>query len=514
MSAEALPVQLIGTTALILVLAHGAGWAARRLGQPSIVGQLVAGIALGPTLLDHISPALREALFPEENAPILHGLAQVALIIFLFGIGYELDLGVLRTRARAVLTVSAAAFLLPMAAGSALALLCYDRLRRLGAPEDLSAPAVLFLGVALTLTAVPVLIAVMRENGLAGSVPGIIAVSAAGLVDVLGWAVLVGILVPSGGEGLAWQPRLAGALCYLLLMLVAARPLLRRLLSGTRLDPALRLAVVTGFAFASAWATGMLGLHVIFGALLAGLVTPREPDGTLDADLVRPLNELGTLLLPFFFVTAGQRVQVDALTGPAVAVLAVAVVLALALKVGSGAAGARLAGLSGREAATVGVLLSAHGVTELIALDAGRDAGLIGGRLYTVLMLMALVTTVLVQPALSLVRRLPFRPAGTGPRPVPEPGPGRGPGRGPGPGSCPAPGPGGPQGPGAGHDPADLGLGGRVPARTHTRSGAWGRAGAVMAGARARGARVRGRTRSAGAAGPPSATGDPDAAPG
>jgi Kef-type K+ transport system membrane component KefB len=192
-------------------------------------------------------------------------------------------------------------------------------------------------------------------------------------------------------------------------MLVAARPVLRGLLWRTRMDPSLRLALLIGFALGSAWVTHALGLHVIFGALLAGVVVPREDGGTLDPDLVRPLHEVGSLLLPFFFVVSGQSVTLDGLNVTGWVVLAVVTVLAVTTKTASGTLAARLGGLDRDDARTVGVLMSTRGLTELIALNAGFEAGLVSRSLYSVLVFMALATTLLTQPLLILVGALADR---------------------------------------------------------------------------------------------------------
>lgn len=419
--------HLVAAAAIILVAANGAGWLARRLGQPSIVGQLVAGIALGPSLLSQLPAVVGRTLFPPAIAPMLTALSQIGLVIFLYFVGYELDLRVLRGRTRLSLTVVAAAFALPMAVGAAAALTFHHTLQRLGLPQHASTGSVLFLAVTLTITAVPVLVVVVRENGLAGTVPGVVAVSAAGLIDVLSWTVLVAALLSGGHhQGMSMPVRLALLLLTVAVMIWPGRPLLRRLLRSTTLAPALRLGVLLGFACAAAWATSALGLHVIFGALLAGAVTPREPDGTLDPDLIRSLEGLGPLLLPFFFVVSGRGVVVGSLNGTAVLVLVVVTVLAVVVKVGGGAGAARACGLDAHDSLQIGVLLSTRGLTELIALNAGLQAGLLSGRLYTVLVLMAIATTLLTQPLLKLVGRAPA--AGTGspgagtPRPaaVPE----------------------------------------------------------------------------------------------
>ncbi|PAZ16185.1 integral membrane ion exchanger [Streptomyces sp. SA15] len=419
MSPDAMVMHFVGASALILVAAHAAGWLARKLKQPYIVGQLTAGIALGPSLLGSVAPDAHRSLFPEDISGALTGFAQFALVVFLFAVGYELDLKVLGTRARTAVTVALAAFVVPMAVGSGCALLFRDQLYDLGMPRDLSPAMVVFAGIALSITAVPVLTAIVRENGLAPTVPGVVAVSAAGLLDVIGWTVLAGTMLDGDGHALSWPWRALIGVGFTALMLVAARPLLRKLLWGTRtrMEPSLRLALLIGFALGSAWVTHSVGLHVIFGALLAGVVVPREEGGTLDPDLLRPLHDVSSLLLPFFFVVSGQSVALNSMDATGWVALLVVTVLAVTTKIGSGTVAARLGGLGRDDARTVGVLLSARGLTELIALNAGLQAGLLSEPLYTVLVFMALTTTLLTQPLLLLTRRLSQR------RPQPAPTP-------------------------------------------------------------------------------------------
>ncbi|MDN0197449.1 cation:proton antiporter [Streptomyces sp. S.PNR 29] len=410
MSPDAMIAHFVGAAALILVAAHAGGWLAQRLKQPYIVGQLTVGIALGPSLLGHTAPGAYQALFPKEISPALMGFSQFALVVFLFAVGYELDLKVLGDRARASVTVALAAFVVPMAVGSGCALLFREQLRDLGMPRDLSPGMVVFAGVALSITAVPVLTAIVRENDLSRTVPGVVAVSAAGLLDVIGWTVLAGALMQSGGEKvLDWPWRVGLAVGFVTVMVLVARPVLRKLLWGTRMEPSLRLALLLGFALGSAWVTHSLGLHVIFGALLAGVVVPREKGGTLDPDLLRPLHDAGSLLLPFFFVISGQSVALDSMDATGWVTLVVVTVLAVVTKIGSSTVAARLGGLGRHDAWTVGVLMSTRGLTELIALNAGFQAGLLSKPLYTVLVFMALATTLLTQPFLLLTRRLAER---------------------------------------------------------------------------------------------------------
>ncbi|AWW37101.1 cation:proton antiporter [Streptomyces cadmiisoli] len=197
MSRDLLITHFVGASAVVLVAAHAGGRLARWLGQPGIVGQLTAGIALGPSLLGSAAPGAYQAVFPEAIAPALTGLAQFSLVVFLSAVGYELDPGVLGERARTAVAVAPAAFAVPMAVCCACALLFGPWPLGLGMPERPSPAMVVFAGIALSITAVPVLTALVRENGLASTVPGVVAVSAAGLLDVIGWITLSAVTVPA-----------------------------------------------------------------------------------------------------------------------------------------------------------------------------------------------------------------------------------------------------------------------------------------------------------------------------
>ncbi|WP_051944345.1 cation:proton antiporter [Streptacidiphilus rugosus] len=409
--------HLLAAAAVILCAAQVAGRLARRLHQPAVIGQLLAGLALGPTLLGRLPGGLTRLLLPPSVSAALSGLAQLALVVFLFAVGCELDLRVVRRRTRLVLNVAAAGFALPLAVGLALAIGFHREIAALGGPRSLQPGPVLFLGVALSITAVPVLTAVIRENRLQQTRVGVVSLAAAGLMDVLGWAVLTFALLTAAPQGPAWPLRLA-LLALLVLLLFALRPLLRRLLMGTAGDPALRLGLLLGHACAVAWATSALGLHSIVGALLAGVCLPRTtPEGTVPVVVVERLHGIGALLLPFFFVLSAQPVDISAIPPTGLLALLVVTVAGITVKVAAGALASHGSDLSGRERLTVGTLLSTRGLTELIALNAGAQAGFIGGALYGVLVLMALITTMATQPLLDVLlgKRLPAA------EPVPRP---------------------------------------------------------------------------------------------
>ncbi len=401
--------EVVGDVALVLVVASVMGAIARRCGQPAVIGQILAGILLGPSVLGRLPGHLTGRLFPHTALPALTVLSQVAVVIFMFAVGYELDRRALRRRHRAVWLVAGCALVVPMSLGAGAALILKPEFAALG-EHHMSRSLVLFMGVALSITALPVLAAIARERGIAGTVPGVVAASAAGIMDVTAWVVLAAALVgTSGRTGRPWPVTLALVVCFAAVMLLGVRPALRHWMNGRRFVVSNPLPLALVLALGSAWVTASLGLHPVFGGFLAGLTMP-GPDGAPDAEVLRPMEEIGGILLPLFFVVTGLSVNVGALSGDALVLLVILCALAGAGKLGPGFAAARLGGLGRRDAATVAALVNARGLTELIALNVGLSAGLLDQRLFSVLVLMAVITTVVTPPLLALIRS-PARPA-------------------------------------------------------------------------------------------------------
>ncbi|MFF2776519.1 cation:proton antiporter [Streptomyces sp. NPDC058052] len=414
--------HVVAALAVVIAASHAAGAVARKLGQPPVIGQLFAGIALGPSLLGLLPGGVDEKLFPDEIQPVLTSLAQVALVFFLFAVGYELDLGLLRHQ-RAVTAVSVSGFVLPMLLGAGIVLLLPGGFAEVNDGRPVDATFVLYMAVALSVTAVPVLASIIKDQGIAGTRPGTIAMASAGVIDALSWPVLAVVLVGGDhGSVREWLVKAVLLVVYLLVMLFAVRPLLGWWTRRPGVTAAHRVPVAVSVALASAWATNALGLHVIFGALLAGIIMPRLPDGSPDARLLGPLQDAGGLLLPMFFAISGMAVVLGGLHGSDLLILAVICVAAVVGKVGAGALSARGARQPWRDALLIGVLLNTRGLTELIVLNVGLQAGVIGPRLYALLVVMALLTTAATGPLIRVLRR----PAGVPPvaRGLPDARPG------------------------------------------------------------------------------------------
>jgi Kef-type K+ transport system membrane component KefB len=394
---------LVGDIALVIFVSSLLSVLARRCGQPTVIGQILTGVLLGPSLLGRLPGHLTAHLFPPAVMPSLASLAQVAVVTFMFTVGYELDFGALRERRRGVPLVAASALAVPMGLGIALVLLYRPGFATIGEPPD-GRSFVLFMGVAMSITAMPVLAAIVRERGLAGTTAGEVAMAVAGIMDVLAWLVLAAALIGTGQSGrFSWLVTLLLTGCFVAFMLAVVRPALTWWTSRSQSLLANPVPLAFALAMASAWVTTTLGLQPVFGGFLAGL-TMRNRNGVPDADVVRSLEQAGSLLLPLFFIVTGLSLNIGDVYGDALILLALIFLIASAGKLGPAYAASRLAGFAPRQSATIATLVNTRGLTELIALNVGLQAGLINQRLFTVLVLMALLTTLMTGPLLSVIR--------------------------------------------------------------------------------------------------------------
>lgn len=407
MSVDEITAYVIGDIALIVALSSLLGALARRCGQPTVIGQILTGVLAGPTVLGRLPGNLTSHLFPAQVISYLTVLAQVAIAIFMFVVGYEIDFHLIRDRIRAISFIAPTAFLVPMALGISSTFALRSAYTHAGQHNTDTRSFILFMGVATSITALPVLASIVRERGLAGTVPGVVATSAAGIMDVAAWIVLA-VAVASHAGSRPWYVTLLLISGFAAFMLAAVRPALRwwRDRSGVLANAQVPVAIV--LTMASAWVTARLGLHPIFGGFLAGL-TMRMSDSTPDADVLRFLDGTANLLLPLFFVVTGLLLNIGAVSGANLLLVAVIILIAALGKLFPSYAGARLGGCDNYQSATVAVLLNTRGLTELIALNVGLTAGIIGRTTFTLLVVMALITTLMTGPLLTLIGR--SRPA-------------------------------------------------------------------------------------------------------
>jgi Kef-type K+ transport system membrane component KefB len=399
---EPLP-RFIAQVIAILLLSRLLGRFARRVGQPLVVAEIIAGILLGPSVLGFVAPDLSAALFAPESLVLLEVVSSLGLVLFMFLIGLEVDLTLLRERGRASLVVSQATLLAPLVLGALLALYLYPRWASEGVSQTSFA---LFVGATLSITAFPVLARIVAERGLVRSPLGTLALACAAIDDVLAWCLLAFVFASVRTSGLASALATTGlAILYIGLMFVVVRPLLERLARrvGRGVLSNDRVAAVMLLLFASSWATELIGLHALFGAFLFGAIMPRG--GGLSNALAEKLGDVVmVVLLPLFFAYSGVRTQIGLLdSSEAWLTCGLFVLVAFAAKLGAGTFAARLTGLSWRESGAIGALMNTRGLIVLIALNLGLDFGIIDSAVFSMLVVMSLVTTFAAKPILDAI---------------------------------------------------------------------------------------------------------------
>lgn len=383
-----------------------------RFGQPAVIGEMLAGILLGPSLLGWLSPGAFTFIFPKESLGLLQLFSQIGVCLFMFVVGLELDVSNLRRRAQTAIVVSHSSIMVPFLLGSAAALLLY---RHYSAPGTSFVSFALFMGIAMSITAFPVLARILGDRGLTQTPLGVTALTCAAVDDASAWAILAFIVAIAKATGLI--PTLVNLgllIVYVLVMIFAVRPVLARLLTVERLKSRGALGAIAAILLvmtASALATQAIGIHALFGAFLAGAVMPR--DKAFHEYLSVRLENFSTVfLLPLFFAFSGLRTQVNVLNDAGSWLVVGGIVLvAVTGKIAGSMIPARLTGMSWRESFQLGALMNTRGLVELIALNIGYDLGILPPRIFSMLVLMALVTTFMTGPLLSLANRLGRRDA-------------------------------------------------------------------------------------------------------
>jgi Kef-type K+ transport system membrane component KefB len=385
-------------------VARAVGWLFTKLRQPRVVGEIVAGLLLGPSLLGWLAPGVSLFLFPPQGLGSLYALSQVGLLLFIFQVGLELDVRELRKMGRAVVITSNLSILLPFLAGSCLAVFLYPRLSSLDVPLSVFA---LFMGTAMSITAFPVLARILTERNLLQSKVGSIAISCAAVDDITAWCLLALLIakVRSGAGTPLWFT-LGGLAAFVAFMTMVVRPLLSRsgVFQKQTVSPG-TLAWVLLFAFLSAWITERIGIHALFGAFFAGVILPASSG--LARYVANKLETVSTvLLLPLFFAFTGLRTSVRLLNGRALwFYCALIIVVAVFGKLLGCVVSMRIAGIGWREALSVGVLMNTRGLIELVILNVGLELGVISPTLFSMMVIMALVTTLMTSPLLDILLR-------------------------------------------------------------------------------------------------------------
>ena len=396
--------QLLIQLTVIVGAARVVGGLFRKIGQPSVIGEMIAGILLGPSLLGMIWPDTQAFLFPPSSMPALRLFSQVGVVLYMFLVGIDLDLGRLRQKAHAAVLVSHASIVVPFFLGTALCLFIYTAL----APSNISFAAfALFIGIAMSITAFPVLARIIDERGLMGSFLGNTTIACAAVDDVTAWCLLAVVIAIAGATGFGGAAlTVTLTLAFIALMLLFVRPQATRLVNSDyrrEADGKGMIASVLIFAFVSALFTEVIGIHALFGAFLAGAVMPNHE--RLRSFFRERLESFTTvLLLPLFFAFTGLRTQIGLLTDVESWLLCMAIIcVAVAGKFGGSTLAARWTGIGWKDSMAIGVLMNTRGLMELIVLNIGYDMGILSPRIFAMMVIMALVTTFMAGPLLHLL---------------------------------------------------------------------------------------------------------------
>jgi Kef-type K+ transport system membrane component KefB len=386
--------------AAVIAAGQGLGRLFRYVGQPPVIGEVVAGILLGPTLLGRVSPDAYHFLLPDSVAPYLEAISQLGVILYMFLVGLELNASLLRERGRSALVITGASMVCPFVVGAGLALWLYPRVSSADVPFT---SFTLFMAVALSVTAFPVLARILTYHGLTQTELGVMALACAAVGDVTAWCLLALVVAVAQEQEFGLWLTLAGSVLFVAFVFLAVRPgvawLTARFDRG-RLSVGVVALVFVGLLL-SALATEAIGIHAIFGAFLFGAVIPH--DSTVAREFTRRMTDVTTVfLLPAFFALTGMRTFID--FGLDSWVLCGLITLAAtAGKFGGTFAAARLTGLGGRMSASLGLLMNTRGLMEFIVLHIGLKLKVISPSLFAIMVVMALATTMATTPLLRLI---------------------------------------------------------------------------------------------------------------
>ncbi|MGH3565333.1 MAG: cation:proton antiporter [Pseudonocardia sp.] len=403
---EIIPFVLLDV-AIVVAAARLMGRLFRRIGQPAVIGEIMAGIVLGPTLLGLLPGGFDTVLFPTEVRPYLSVIAQLGLALFMFIVGLEVDLSLIRGRERAAGAIAVSSIVLPFALGAGVGVLLYPSHTTVDGQLVAMPAFVLFIGVAMSITALPVLARILAERGMQRTPIGVLSLACAAIDDVIGWSLLaIVVAVAAGGSMSGAALIIALTIAFALVAFLVVRPLLARMVGwyerAGRLTPDMLAVILVGL-FLSAWITEEIGVHAIFGAFIFGAIMPRRGATDLTREILERLEQISLLLLlPVFFVVAGLQVNVGAIGIDGLWQLGLILLAAIIGKFVGAAAAARTQRMPRRQATAIGLLMNTRGLTEIVILQVGVQLGILDPTMFTLMVIMALVTTTMTGP---LVRR-------------------------------------------------------------------------------------------------------------
>jgi len=395
---------LLAQIVTIILVARLFGWICKKIGQPSVIGEIIAGIVLGPSFIGMHFPEFSAALFPAASLGNLQFLSQIGLILFMFVIGMELDLKVLRNKAHDAVVISHASIIIPFALGMGLAYFIYQSF----APEGVEFTSfALFLGIAMSITAFPVLARIVQERGLHKTKLGTVVITCAAADDITAWCILAAVIaIVKAGSFVSALYIIALAALYVLLMIKVVKPFLTRIGNLHQTKESLSKPIVAIFFLTliiSSYATEVIGIHALFGAFMAGAIMPENIK--FRNIFIEKVEDVAlVLLLPLFFVFTGLRTEIGLLNDPYLwKVTGLIILVAVVGKFIGSAIAAKFVGQNWKDSLTIGALMNTRGLMELVVLNIGYDLGVLTPEIFAMMVIMALVTTFMTGPALDLI---------------------------------------------------------------------------------------------------------------
>ncbi len=390
----------------IIIVARFFGFICKKIKQPTVIGEIIAGIFLGPSFVGYYFPEVSGFMFPKQSLGNLQFLSQIGLILFMFIIGMELDLKILKNKAKDAVIISHASIIFPFALGVGLAYYVYQTF----APANINFLSFsLFIGIAMSITAFPVLARIVQEKGLSKTKLGTIAITCAAADDITAWCILAAVIaIVKAGSVMSALYTILMALAYVLIMLRFIQPFLKRIGDKYSNREGLSKPVVGVFfimLLLSAYITEVIGIHALFGAFMAGVIMPSNANfRNLFIEKIEDVSLV--LLLPLFFVFTGLRTQIGLLNEPHLWYICLLIIgVAITGKFAGSALAAKFIGQSWRESLIIGALMNTRGLMELVVLNIGYDLGVLSPEIFAMMVIMALVTTFMTAPALELINK-------------------------------------------------------------------------------------------------------------
>jgi Kef-type K+ transport system membrane component KefB len=391
----------------IVLVARLFSWICRKIGQPTVIGEIVAGIVLGPSLVGLYFPEFSSFLFPEQSLSNLEFLSQIGLILFMFVVGMELDLKVLKNKANEAVVISHASIIIPFTLGVALAYGIYHSF----APEGVQFISfALFLGISMSITAFPVLARIVQERGIHKTPLGTVVITCAAADDITAWSILAAVIaIVKAGSFVSALPTILMAVVYVVIILKIVRPFLKRVGDLHASREVLGKPVVAIFFLVlllSAYATETIGIHALFGAFMAGVIMPDNQK--FKNIFINKVEDVAlVLLLPLFFVYTGLRTEIGLLNEPYLwEICGLVILVAVTGKFAGSALSAKFTGQNWHDSLSIGALMNTRGLVELVALNIGYDLGVLTPEIFAMLVIMALITTFMTAPALHLIEKV------------------------------------------------------------------------------------------------------------